>query len=120
MFTEEQRKRADGGLSNRWIIKPAQGTRGLGHNIVSDTTSRGAKVAAAFAPTIADEKLLALSNTKSAKQLLDHLNVDLLLSYDKADRVAQLLVDQPLLVNNRKFDVRYFVFIRSFEPFEGD
>lgn len=112
--------RADTGISNRWIIKPAQGTRGLGHNIVSDTSSRGVKVAAAFAPMIADEKLFALSNTNTAQQLLEHLKVDFLLANDNTDRVAQLLVDRPLLVNNRKFDMRYFVFIRSFEPFEGE
>jgi hypothetical protein len=35
------------------------------------------------------------------------------------DRVAQLLVEYPLLMKNRKFDMRYYVLIRSFYPFEA-
>ena len=35
------------------------------------------------------------------------------------DRVAQLLVEHPLLVNEKKFDLRIFVVVRSFVPFEG-
>ena len=35
------------------------------------------------------------------------------------DRIAQLLVDKPLLVLDRKFDIRVFILIRSFVPFEA-
>ena len=126
LFAEEHHRRSsnnttttDHCLPNRWIIKPAQGTRGMGHNIVSDPTTRGLQQVAAFAPMISDDKLLRLAKTTSSQTLFDTLHVDLILSYDQTDRVAQLLVEQPLLIRNRKFDLRYFVLVRSFYPFEG-
>jgi len=35
------------------------------------------------------------------------------------ERVAQLLIYKPLLVRGLKFDLRTFVFVRSFYPLEG-
>jgi hypothetical protein len=95
-------------LSNRWIVKPAQSTRAQGHHIIHEQGEHGLNLAARFSPLLAPDILTKIDNGKiqPSEEMI-------------YDRVAQLLVDQPLLVDNYKFDMRYFVFVRSFRPFEA-
>ncbi len=118
LFAEEHQRRCNAGLSNRWILKPAQGTRGLGHRIVEDTSSEGLHYSAIFAPPINDTAVTMLAGVKSFEDVEKVIGVAPM-NFDGMDRVAQLLVDQPLLMRDRKFDMRCFVLVRSFEPFEG-
>jgi len=99
LLSVEFKRRSKFGLSNNWIIKPARGTRGLGHSIVND-----------------DEGLRGIANASPLLKCFDNPNSET----NKAvnDRIAQLLVDKPLLVNGYKFDLRVFVICRSFVPFE--
>ena len=83
-------------LSNKWIVKPSHGTRGQGHFIVNENDG--------------------LLNIVKSAPLLKCLNNDN--SNNVIDRVAQLLVEKPLLVNGYKFDLRVFVIVRSFVPFD--
>lgn len=61
---------------------------------------------------------MRMAQVDSMPALAEVVNSQLLYNYD-GDRVAQLFVDEPLLVLNRKFDMRFFVLVRSFVPFEG-
>jgi hypothetical protein len=118
LFAEEHRKRFQAGLSNRWILKPAQGARGMGHRIVEDSTDQGLHFSAIFAPPINDITVTKLAGVDSFEDVENVIGATPM-NYDGMDRVAQLLVDQPLLMRDRKFDMRCFVLVRSFEPFEG-
>lgn len=118
LFAEEHQRRSSGQLSNRWIIKPAQGTRGFGHRIVEDYQATGLHFAAMFAPALPDNVLAALAGVTSLEEVGKLIDSEPI-AHDGMDRVAQLLVDNPVLVKDRKFDLRYFVLVRSFEPFEG-
>lgn len=122
-------------LANNWFIKPCGGTRGFGHRILtqesspssfSQSTLEGLHHAAVFAPMLSSKQLsilLDLEKYRYTSEKFQSIMSDLLqctyLPYDSVDRVAQLLVDYPLLMKNRKFDMRYYVFVRSFYPFEG-
>lgn len=117
MFAEEHHARQKASMVNRWIIKPAQGTRGLGHQIVCSEDLTGLQQAAAFAPMLTND-LLYLTAGCSHGRNTERIHPETL-TLDGVDRVAQLMVDKPLLVQGRKFDIRTFVFVRSFEPFEG-
>jgi hypothetical protein len=103
---------------NRWIIKPAQGTRGQGHRIVdfyhvssSVPIEEQLQYIATLSPLIPLRDLpLPISPS---------LQTEYLTTGEITDRVAQLLVTYPLLLHQKKFDCRYYVFVRSFEPFEA-
>lgn len=90
-FTNEVQRRARLGESNHWILKPAQGSRSIGHRIViaSDPEEILRECAE---PVIKDSAI---------------------------DRVAQLIVDKPVLFERRKFDLRLFVVVKSFAPLQG-
>lgn len=137
--------------SNDWIIKPAQGTRGMGHKIVQsvykthareDAGERGRERGrereneyawmergrqrlrdiAQCAPQLkclVEDTVNDNSDTNSNASSHDRLK--------GMDRVAQLLVDKPLLVklaneagelDSYKFDLRVYVVVRSFVPLE--
>jgi hypothetical protein len=68
LFAADYKRRQRDNLPNRWIIKPAQGTRGLGHRIV-DSTSDGLVQAAMVAPILPDHVLLAMGQVKNFKSL---------------------------------------------------
>lgn len=118
LFADEYKTRLETGSPNRWIIKPAQGTRGLGHQIVASQDTSGLQQAAAFAPQLTNDLLYLTAGCASGRNT-ERIHAETL-QFDGVDRVAQLLVDKPLLALSRKFDVRVFVFVRSFEPFEGE
>lgn len=154
-FVEEVIKRSSSGDndtcdSNTWIIKPAQGTRGLGHHILVDHCSRSIidpsnksfvnqalydkkgfiyeglydvkdnrifqmlQEAASIAPLLSIGHLPIPMSSVNSGQPLTGQQVEV-----SSDRIAQLLVKKPLLVRGIKFDLRVFVFVRSFVPFEG-
>jgi hypothetical protein len=98
-------------------VKPSQGTRGLGHKIVAceDIEDALHAVAKHSPPFSFDREIPSVARS------LESLSLGNLGSFPcySEDKVAQLLVDAPLLVRGRKFDVRMFVFVRSFLPFEG-
>lgn len=96
----EYKRREKYGLSNKWIIKPAQGTRGLGHIIVDDKAG-----------------LIGIANAAPLLKSFDNPNSET--NNTTTDRIAQLLVEKPLLVNGYKFDLRVFVVVRSFIPFDA-
>ena len=100
LLSLEYKRRQKFGLSNKWIKKPAQGTRGLGHSINDDT-----------------EGLRGIANAAPLLKSFD--NPDSESTITITDRIAQLLVEKPLLVNGYKFDLRVFVVVRSFIPFEA-
>lgn len=122
LFAAEYRKRAtatganiadssvlpdSGSETNCWIIKPARGTRGIGHLIVTSSDEAGLQQIAQSCPMLQleyEEGRIVGINAFRQRPM---------------DRIAQLLVTRPLLVKKRKFDLRLFVFIRSFVPFEG-
>jgi hypothetical protein len=120
---------------NNWIIKPCGGTRGLGHRILThsleDKDEEGLHHAAVFAPVLTSYQLSILLNesydeTKGETEqsrfasFMSNLLGCEYLPLDSVDRVAQLIVEHPLLLKNRKFDLRCYVFVRSFYPFEGN
>ena len=90
-FTKEVYRRAGLELPNHWIVKPAQGTRSIGHVVIV---------------SIKPEDILR----DSAEPVLKDTSTD---------RVAQLVVERPLLLNGRKFDLRLFVAVKSFVPLKG-
>jgi len=77
------------GESNLWISKPSQGTHGIGHKIVDTLID-----AANSAPQLSQNSL-------------------------EFEKIVQLYVEKPLLVLGKKFDMRCYVFVRSFVPFEA-
>lgn len=99
-------------INNRWIIKPAQGTRGKGHQLIVSQDEAGLQQAACCAPRVLKSQLPVPLLSSSNKNFNDYAE-------DTGDRIVQLLVEHPLLMDNRKFDIRCFVFVRSFEPFVG-
>jgi len=93
--------------SNCWIVKPAQGARGIGHVIVASGDKMGLQRIGKTCPMIEleyQEGNIVGVNAFRQKPV---------------DRIAQLLVTRPLLVLKRKFDLRLYVFVRSFVPFDG-
>lgn len=121
LFFAEHRRRHQLQLQNRWIIKPAQGTRALGHQIIADPGVDGLHHAAVATPLLPGEVLQAMIGAKDEKQLHSVIGTSHdLTPFDGSDRIAQLFVERPLLIGNRKFDMRYFVFVRSFYPLQGE
>jgi hypothetical protein len=129
-------------LTNQWFIKPCGGTRALGHRILNtdnnNTTSgeeedmkedTGLHYASILAPLLSSQQIAVLLDLEKEQQddskqfeeeILSNKVLECsYLEYDHRDRVAQLLVEYPLLMKNRKFDMRFYVFVRSFYPFEG-
>lgn len=96
----EFKRRQKFGLSNKWIIKPSQGARGIGHVVVDGN----------------DDGLRGIANAAPLLKCFDNPNSETNKSVN--DRIAQLLVDKPLTVNGYKFDLRVFVICRSFVPFD--
>ena len=96
LSTEYQRRKKFM-MSNKWIIKLSQGTRGKGHVVVNE-----------------DDGLLHIAKSAPLVKCFDNNDN----STNVIDRVAQLLVEKPLLINGYKFDLRVFVVVRSFVPFE--
>ena len=96
LFYEEYIRRTSAREDNWWILKPSQGGRGQGHKIafsVSDPDNCPIQEVASFC------------NPFGAN--------------NENDKVAQLLVQRPVLARGRKFDLRLFVVVRSFCPFEA-
>jgi hypothetical protein len=93
-FASEFNNRLKTGMNNSWIVKPAQGTRGLGHKIFFNTA-------------------------ETPIGLYQIARVCSPLSTAGGDKVAQELVEFPLLALSRKFDLRVYIIVRSFEPFEA-
>eukprot|EP01031_Cornospumella_fuschlensis_P030083 gene30083-36334_t len=118
LFAEDYKHRLSNGLENRWIFKPAQGTRGLGHRIID---CNSLQLAALSAPLVSYDVLAKMASVHDTMTLTQRLGVDFnsLPPFDDSDRVAQLWNTHPLLVKQRKFDLRFIVLVRSFEPFEG-
>ena len=81
---------------NWWILKPGQGCRGQGHKIF-------------FSPD--DPHNCSMADLSANCDPFDREN--------SSDKVAQLLVQNPMLVLGRKFDLRLFVVVRSFCPFDA-
>jgi hypothetical protein len=108
------RRNEEGGDDNCWIVKPAQGTRAQGHTVI--TPAMGLADVATAAPQLPPALLQQLrgappdaDSTAGAAGAPSH----------DGDKVAQLFVRHPLLALGRKFDVRAYVFVRSFVPFEA-
>ena len=91
---------------NVWIVKPCTGTQARGHRIFCGDGIEGLEELARHVPRLSIEK--------SFDQ-----NPGFVINSVKVDSIAQLFVTSPLCVSGRKFDIRVFVFVRSFEPFEG-
>lgn len=122
--------------SNLWIVKPAQGTRGLGHHILAPQTKKPLASEVSLSSDDDFETLLygseAYSMLNEAAQVTELFPTELLPQpfikisipdYNQhvvtTDKIVQLLVHKPLLVTGRKFDIRLYVFVRSFVPFEA-
>lgn len=125
--------------NNSWIVKPAMGARGLGHVIVSSGDSGGLKRIASLCEPIqliyenvSDNSYIDTRNAICTTAGVDYTSTNhnnsaetekvkiRPISSRPPDKVAQLLITQPLLVRERKFDIRVYVFVRSFVPFEGE
>jgi hypothetical protein len=147
-LVDENKKTKIPFLTNQWFIKPCGGTRGLGHRILtSENTNNsntisgeveeeedvkkdtGLHYASILAPLLSSQQIATLldlekEQQEDSKQFEEEILSNKVLEcsyleYDHRDRVAQLLVEYPLLMKNRKFDMRFYVFVRSFYPFEG-
>jgi hypothetical protein len=124
-FLEELRDRFHKLEMNTWIIKPAIGTRAVGHYILKDhrdsTTRKSleemAIEAALVAPKLKYSSIWHEIIREQTKQL--QMPFENALQTPNNDRIAQQLVIHPLLVQGLKFDLRIYVFVRSFVPFEG-
>lgn len=102
------------GLPNEWIVKPAQGSRGFGHKIIStESHGKGSKALTSIAS--AAPQLSSLLSTSYVEEGGDCTPAN----NKVTDKVAQLLVSRPLLLREFKFDLRVIVIMRSFEPFDG-
>eukprot|EP01039_Chlorochromonas_danica_P008757 gene8756-9656_t len=120
LFAQEHRRRQETGAENRWIIKPAQGTRALGHRVIADAGIEGLRHAAAVTPLLSDDLLQALVGARSTEDLAKIAKIKReIVPFDGSDRIAQLFVENPLLIGGRKFDMRYIVFVRNFFPLEA-
>lgn len=103
-FRHEYLQRSELDVNNFWIVKPCIGTQARGHRIFSIE-----------------------SGLEEIAQYVTRLHIEqdaddprgFVIKTDKVDSIAQLLVTSPLCVLGRKFDIRAYVFVRSFEPFEG-
>ena len=95
LLYKEYNHRRESNQDNWWILKPSQGCRGQGHKVVYSS-----------------------SNTESSlSEIAQHCSpFD---NENSSDKVAQLLVQRPLLALGRKFDLRLFVVVRSFCPLEA-
>lgn len=115
-FSSMYRLRFERGLCNDWIIKPATGTRAIGHKIIISNTEPSNSV---FKPQGIVE--LNLCELAAAAPMLEEEASEFGVRYSavRRDTVAQLLVHKPLLVRGVKFDLRVFAFMKSFEPFIG-
>ena len=122
------------GQVDSWIIKPSQGTRGKGHRIIPSFSLGGGRDAAVEErdsdegeeeATLSALKSIALASpllpnaVRYLPQRESRVEDDGDMDRNGQDHVIQLLVQRPLLVKGRKFDLRLFVFVRSFSPFEG-
>jgi hypothetical protein len=67
LFAEEHSRRTDQGLSNRWILKPAVGTRGMGHRIIEEESKEGLHFAAVLAPPINDIAIQKIAGVKKLR-----------------------------------------------------
>ena len=89
----------------------------MGHKVIPagdrvQDSSLALRSIALSSPQLNVERFLPSLNEKS-----DHKNPKI--AGTGGDHIIQLLVEKPLLVKGRKFDLRLFVFVRSFVPFEG-
>ena len=96
-----------------WIVKPAGGTRALGHVVVTSADEAGLHRITALCPKVdilysSTDPIIPITPTSVRP-----------LSSPVGDKVAQLLIYRPLCVYEKKFDLRVFVLVRSFVPFEG-
>jgi len=134
LFAQFYRQSFEDGRIGSWIVKPSQGTRGKGHRVIpapdKDSSEvkdiscyfeRGLAAVAGSAPqyridprTEGLQEEIKNGQTPSEEESdgNEHYALD-------GDKVAQLLVEYPLLVKGRKFDLRLFVLVRAFEPFEA-
>jgi len=136
LFTQYYRQSFEDGHIGSWIVKPSQGTRGKGHRVIpaidkysvelKETTpwsplERGLAAVAAAAPQYRiDLRMNGLHEEEIKDGQPNSVKGDGYEQYaHDGDKVAQLLVEFPLLVKGRKFDLRMFVLVRAFEPFEA-
>ena len=107
-------------VANFIRLKPAQGARALGHHILINQKDQNIDnllfEAACVSPLISKEDRYLVDESNSELYNIQQQYKD----NPVADRIAQLLVDKPLLFKGIKFDLRIFVFVRSFVPFEGN
>jgi len=135
-FAEDFRRRHKDGLQNDWIVKPAQGSRGMGHRIMQGAPKKEAGMEGTDARDwrLFGEKLLreialaapqlpydADANVAADSTAPSEMNSKI----EGMDKVAQLVVTHPLLVRPDietdrlyKFDLRVCVVVRSFVPLE--
>ena len=140
-FLHDAIRRECSGLTNSWILKPATGTRGVGHKFIhsrnngtnASATVSVSSVLSGILPESSDscdivaQALSTIATAmndqedKSLPRLLKEIATQYSISQytTQKDSVAQLLISNPLLIKKRKFDLRVFVFVRSFIPFEG-
>mmetsp|Transcript_40972 Transcript_40972/g.41843 ORF Transcript_40972/g.41843 Transcript_40972/m.41843 type:complete len:542 (-) Transcript_40972:78-1703(-) len=135
-FCEEYFQRAKTNRSNSWVLKPATGTRGKHHIFIPQESSHLITTNTFFemeTNQLTDTWHDSPSNHVKTTHIRSHLSSIAshcpVLSVDRmilhatqqyaGDRVAQLVVEDPLLVNGYKFDLRLFVVVRSFVPFEA-
>lgn len=117
LFSYEIEQRNKRKHSNHWIIKPAQGTRAIGHHILLEHENTDLMLFEAG--MFAYSSILDLHHLSQEKYPEFSTIQKKYSNVQSCDRVAQLLIHDPLLVRKLKFDLRTFVFVRSFVPFEG-
>lgn len=133
LFIKEIFAREYGERNNNWIIKPANGSRGLGHYIAYSSSSIDSNAQDTSVEMFDDfhcsSEILESPRVIAAWEMISRIcnyisflpeikSSDASRTINK-DFVAQLIVPKPLTVYNRKFDLRVFVFVKSFVPFEG-